>query len=135
MHIACWVTKITDTLRMYNTYWFSTVIVVIWTRLNIMFIRAYLSCRDGRHKMGYEPCKVHRLLQLPNNQKFSIQATEWIAVIFVDLRTIIICFHVEHRLIFFCNWDGVCLPRNTNWIFKYNSGILFVFKELLSILI
>jgi len=62
MRIACWITKITDVLRIYNTHYFSTATVVTRTRLNIMFIRAYLSCHNCRHKVGYEPCKVHWLI-------------------------------------------------------------------------
>ena len=41
MHIACWITKATNTHLEYNTYWFSTATVVSWTRLNVTL---YLHC-------------------------------------------------------------------------------------------
>jgi hypothetical protein len=38
MRFACWITKATDTLRMYNIYCFPTATMVTRTRLNVMFI-------------------------------------------------------------------------------------------------
>jgi hypothetical protein len=39
MHIACWITKVTDTLRMCTTYCFSLAIMVTQMRLSVMFVR------------------------------------------------------------------------------------------------
>ena len=100
MRFASWITKITDTHSEY-------IILIAFPQQRWLHERGLILCLyvlTGRHncrrKMEYEPCKVHLLIQLPNNQNFSIQATEWIAVIFMDL-IISICFHIEHRLIFF----------------------------------
>jgi hypothetical protein len=40
MRIACWITKATNTLRICNTYFFSTATMVTRKSLNITFIRA-----------------------------------------------------------------------------------------------
>jgi len=41
MRIACWITKTTHTLRICNTYSFSTAAIVSRTRLNVTFIRTW----------------------------------------------------------------------------------------------
>jgi hypothetical protein len=38
MRIACWITKATYTLKMCNTYCFSTVTVVTRTRLSMLYV-------------------------------------------------------------------------------------------------
>ena len=38
MHTACWITKATYTLRIWNTYCFSMTTMVMWTCLNVTFI-------------------------------------------------------------------------------------------------
>jgi len=35
MRIACWIPQATNTLRIYNTYRFSTVTMTAWTYLNV----------------------------------------------------------------------------------------------------
>jgi hypothetical protein len=45
MRIAYWVTKATNTLGLYNTYWFSTVIVVARRHLNVTL---YVQCLINR---------------------------------------------------------------------------------------
>jgi len=47
-----------------------------------------------------------------------------IYVFCVDLRTNSDYFPIQHWLSGFYNWDGVCLLRGTDWIFKYNSDPL-----------
>jgi len=38
MRTACWITKATDTLKLYNTYCFSVATVVARTRLSFTFV-------------------------------------------------------------------------------------------------
>jgi hypothetical protein len=48
MRIACWIPKATDTLRICNTYFFSTPTMVARTRLVFRLHAHCLSCnRDG----------------------------------------------------------------------------------------
>ena len=42
--IACWVTKATNTIRMCNTHYFSTVTMVARTRVNVTLYVHCLSC-------------------------------------------------------------------------------------------
>jgi hypothetical protein len=42
MRIACWVSKATDTLRICNTYCFSTAAIFTRTRLKVAFIRTFM---------------------------------------------------------------------------------------------
>jgi len=42
MRIACWITKITHTLGMCNTYCFSTATMFARTRLNVTFVRTFV---------------------------------------------------------------------------------------------
>jgi hypothetical protein len=44
MRFACWITKATDTLRIYNTYCFSISTMVTRTRLNVTLYVHSLSC-------------------------------------------------------------------------------------------
>jgi hypothetical protein len=37
--------------------------------------------------------------------------------------------HLQHKLVGFCNRDGKCLQRGTDWVFKLSS-LRFVFKGL-----
>ena len=39
MRFACWLTKATDTFRIYNTHFFSTATMVTRTHFDITFIR------------------------------------------------------------------------------------------------
>jgi hypothetical protein len=47
MRIACWITKATDTLKLYNTYCFSVATMVARTRLNITFVRTVYFLLDN----------------------------------------------------------------------------------------
>ena len=53
---------------------------------------------------------------------FYILPTQCIYVFCVDLRTISDYFTVQHWLVGFCNWDGVCLLRGTDLIFIIHSN-------------
>ena len=44
MRCACWINKTTDTLRICNTYWFSTATMVARKRLNVTLYVQGLSC-------------------------------------------------------------------------------------------
>jgi hypothetical protein len=44
MRIACWITKVTYTLRLYNTHCFSTATMAVRPFLNVTFYVHWLSC-------------------------------------------------------------------------------------------
>jgi hypothetical protein len=47
MRFACWITKATDTLRIYNNYCFSTATMVTRTRLSVTLCVHCMSCSFG----------------------------------------------------------------------------------------
>jgi len=57
-----------------------------------------------------------------NVKKFYVLFTEHIFVLFMEHKTKNDYFFQQYDLVCFYNWDGLCLPRGRNWIFKYNSG-------------
>jgi len=59
-------------------------------------------------------CNVEKLYVLP---------TQCIYVFCVDLRTNSDYFPITALTDWFCNRDGMCLLRGTDWIFKYNSVV------------
>jgi hypothetical protein len=63
-----------------------------------------------------QPYKTHRF----STQQFYVVPTQCIYVFCVDRRTNDY-FPIQHQLTGFLNWDGVCLLRGTDWVFKYNS--------------
>ena len=52
---------------------------------------------------------------------FYVLPTQCIYVFCVDLGTNSDYFTVQHWVVGFYNWDGVCLLRGTVWVFIYNS--------------
>jgi len=57
---------------------------------------------------------------------FYVLLTQCIYVFCVDLRTISDYFTVQHWLVGFYNWEGVCLLRGTDWVFIYIKFKLMV---------
>ena len=57
-----------------------------------------------------------------NIQQSYVLPTQRIYVFCVDLRTNSDYCTVQHWLTGFCNPEGVCLLRGTDWIFSYNGG-------------
>ena len=60
MHIACWITKATHTLRLCNTYCFSMATNITWTLLDVMFIctvpvllKLFSLCGYWHHVVGW----------------------------------------------------------------------------------
>ena len=66
-----------------------------------------------------------------NIQQFYVLPTHCIYVFYVDLRTNSDYFPIQHQLTGFYNWDGVCLLRGTDWVFKYSSGQLSSLKWII----
>ena len=66
-------------------------------------------------------------------QQFNIQQLYVLLTLYLCvlnyLRTNSDLYHLQHKLIGFYNRDEKCLPRGTNWVFKY-SDLRFVFKGL-----
>ena len=58
-----------------------------------------------------------------NIQQLYVLPTQCICVFCVDLRTNSDYFPIQQQLSGFCNRDGVCLLRGTDWVFKYNLGL------------
>jgi len=53
----------------------------------------------------------------------------------IYLRTNSDLCHLQHKLIGFYNPDEECLQRGTDWVFKNESSLCFVFKGLTSTLL
>ena len=60
-----------------------------------------------------------------NIHKSYVLPIQCIYVFCVDSRRNSDYFPTQHLLISFCNRDGVCLLRGTDWVFIYNSGYVF----------
>ena len=72
---------------------------------------------------------------------FYVLPTHCIYVFCVDLRTNSDYFTVQHWLVGFYNWDGVCLLRGTDWVYMIFSLVsvcqcifIFIFIFILSFL-
>jgi hypothetical protein len=81
------------------------------------------------------PLKINGqyIYHLFNTQQFYVLPTQCIYVFCVDLRTNSDYFAVQHWLVGFYNWDGVCLLRVTAWVFIYKSAYFQSFKCLMSL--
>ena len=66
----------------------------------------------------YVPSSGHCMYRQFNIQQFCVLPTQCICVFCVDLRTNSDYFTVQHWLVGFCNWDGVCLLRGTFYILR-----------------
>jgi hypothetical protein len=62
MRFACWVTKVTDTLRTYNTDYFLTAKMVTPTRLNVAL---YLNLSVLFNSIWRTPTQVYRAVSVP----------------------------------------------------------------------
>ena len=60
----------------------------------------------------------HYMYRQFNIQQLYVLPTQCIYVFCVDLRTNSDYFTVQHWLVGFCNWDGVCLLRGTFYILR-----------------
>jgi hypothetical protein len=65
----------------------------------------------------YVPHSGHYTYHQFNIQQFYVLPTQCIYVFCVDLRTNSDYFTVQHWLVGFYNWDGVCLLCGTDWVY------------------
>ena len=68
----------------------------------------------------------HYMYRQFNSQQFYVLPTQCIYVFCVDLRTNSDYFTVQHWLVGFYNWDGVCLPCGTFCIIRSAHTLLFI---------
>ena len=76
----------------------------------------------------YVPHNGHYMYRQFNIQQFYVLPTQCIYVFCVDLSTNSHYFPIQHQLTGLYNRDGVCLLRGTDWCFKCNSDLIFLFK-------
>ena len=71
MRFACWITRTTDTLIIFNTYYFSTTTMVKRTRLNVTLYVHCLSCSIYFLPKGYIILSIHSFDRPVNKHVYS----------------------------------------------------------------